>query len=79
MLSVGEWIVIEQALTEVRLNHESFPQCLRYGRSRHLIEGWDDMPLYDRIGVVAITLHGIDCSPPAKIVIQAYEKLCRGG
>ncbi len=80
-LNIGEWIVCEQALSEIKVNGEGFPNCLRWQGYYFLaaIEGWDEMSLPDRIGYAAIflKLRTSLTDGPAKIIHSAYLKLCR--
>lgn len=100
MLNIGECIQIEQALTEVTLNHEPFPDCLvhnSFWKNRRSSDGmwatwkpnpgkegsicvwatWDDLPITERVGIVAVALSHIRTGPAA-IIHRAYLKLCTG-
>jgi hypothetical protein len=78
MLNAGEWVRLEQALSEVTVHHEHFPECLRY-RKQFSAMVWDQLSLNDRVGLAAEHLfHCGVMGGAAKIIHQAYIKLCTG-
>jgi hypothetical protein len=77
-LSVGDWIVLEQSLTEVTVHHEHFPDCLRHQGShdKRMGEIWDQLSLKSRIAVAAGYLLG-NQTKPAVAIRRAYIMMCR--
>jgi len=81
MFSAGEWIVLEQCLTEVTVNCEHFPTAAWHAwyaktyTEEQFLEIWERWGFRMQITVVACLLVG-DQTPPAKKIRAAYERLC---
>lgn len=70
---------LEQALSEVTVSGEHFPECLRY-RHAHRASRWDELSLEARVGTAAEFLfHNGVMTGSASIIHNAYLKLCRSG
>ena len=87
MFTAGEWIVLEQCLTEVSVNSEPFPaaayRLASWSRPSSMLTLeqytmlWEEWSIEKRVIIAAICLHSIDRSRPALTIMRAYEKLCR--
>jgi hypothetical protein len=93
-LNAGDLIRCEIALKQVKgRDGKSFPACFenravpkkemgrRPDHYDRLFAEWETMPILERIGHAALELHFYapsDQSVNAKIIHQAYLKLCRG-